>query len=290
MPAIMAPEFAYPWRPKTARSADSEKHRQPMRLICPKCQAHYEVDDEAIPSAGRDVQCSSCGHAWYQLPASTSEPEVEIEPEPALEIATRPGRPPTSRKLDPVIAEILREEAEREARARSEGTPDFIEGQTEMAFGAHEPESPPEDLPEPQAGFDSPPETLDPPTPTTEPEPEAEDELAPRRDLLPDIEEINSSLRAHGSLQGTEFLSTEEKRERARRSQGFALGFAMVAVLFCAVMVTYVFAPEMKKSFPVASGGVDQLVAGVDAVRGQIDTSLQGATAFLSGFLGDGQG
>ena len=261
-----------------------------MRLICPKCQAHYEVDDEAIPSAGRDVQCSSCGHAWYQLPAARPEPKAEPEPDPVLEMSARPGRPPTSRKLDPVIAEILREEAEREARARAEGTPDFIEGQTEMAFGTPEPESPPEDLPEPEAGYDRPPEDLDPPAPVIEPEPEVEDELAPRRDLLPDIEEINSSLRAHGSLQGTDFLSTEEKRERARRSQGFALGFAMVAVVFCAVMITYVFAPEMKKSFPVASGGVDQLVVGVDTVRQRIDTSLQGATSFLSGFLGDGQG
>jgi len=261
-----------------------------MRLICPKCQAHYEVDDEAIPSAGRDVQCSSCGHAWYQLPASTAESDLEPEPEPVPDVAVRPGRPPTSRKLDPVIAEILREEAEREARARSEGTPDFIEGQTEMAFGSPDPESPPEDLLESEASFDNPPENVDPPKPAAEPESDAEDELGPRRDLLPDIEEINSSLRAHGSLQGTEFLSSEEKRERARRSQGFALGFAMVAVLFCAVMVTYVFSPEMKKSFPVASGGVDQVVTGVDTVRRQIDTSLQGATTFLSGFLGDGQG
>ena len=265
-----------------------------MRLICPKCQAHYEVDDEAIPSAGRDVQCSSCGHAWYQLPASTpepeAEPETELQPDPELDMAPRPGRPPTSRKLDPVIAEILREEAEREARARTEGTPDFIEGQTEMAFGAPDPESPPEDLPESQASFDRPPESPVPEKSAIEPEPENEDGLAPRRDLLPDIEEINSSLRAHGSLQGTDFLTTEEKRERARRSQGFALGFAMVAVVFCAVMVTYVFAPEMKRSFPMASGSVDSIVSGVDTVRSQIDSSLQGATAFLSDFMDDEQG
>ena len=261
-----------------------------MRLICPKCQAHYEVDDEAIPSSGRDVQCSSCGHAWYQLPASKPEPVAELKPDPDLDMAPRPGRPPTSRKLDPVIAEILREEAEREARARTEGTPDFIEGQTEMAFGAPEPESPPEDLPAPDASFDTRPAVSE----TQESEAlaatEDEDELAPRRDLLPDIEEINSSLRAHGSLQGTDFLTSEEKRERARRSQGFALGFAMVAVVFCAVMVTYVFAPEMKKSFPFASGGVDSVVSGVDTVRRQIDSSLQGATAFLSDFMGDEQG
>jgi predicted Zn finger-like uncharacterized protein len=45
-----------------------------MRLICPNCDAQYEVDDAAIPAAGRDVQCSSCGHAWFQ-----THPEVDRE-------------------------------------------------------------------------------------------------------------------------------------------------------------------------------------------------------------------
>ena len=40
-----------------------------MRLVCPNCEARYEVPDDAIPDAGRDVQCASCGHAWYQMRA-----------------------------------------------------------------------------------------------------------------------------------------------------------------------------------------------------------------------------
>lgn len=38
-----------------------------MRLICPNCDAQYEVDDSVIPEGGRDVQCSSCGHSWFQV-------------------------------------------------------------------------------------------------------------------------------------------------------------------------------------------------------------------------------
>ena len=51
-----------------------------MRLVCPNCGAQYEVDDRVIPDSGRDVQCSSCGHAWYQMPAgmeSAEEPAPE---------------------------------------------------------------------------------------------------------------------------------------------------------------------------------------------------------------------
>ncbi len=71
-----------------------------MRLICPNCGAQYEVDDRVIPENGRDVQCSACGHGWYQmrkdlvvsseeeLDASAAEPEAE--PAPEAEPSTEP--------------------------------------------------------------------------------------------------------------------------------------------------------------------------------------------------------
>ncbi len=40
-----------------------------MRLVCPNCEAKYEVPDDAIPDSGRDVQCANCGHAWFQMRA-----------------------------------------------------------------------------------------------------------------------------------------------------------------------------------------------------------------------------
>lgn len=51
-----------------------------MRLVCPNCGAQYEVDDKVIPDSGRDVQCSGCGHAWYQRPAGHPD-EAEAAPE-----------------------------------------------------------------------------------------------------------------------------------------------------------------------------------------------------------------
>lgn len=60
-----------------------------MRLVCPNCSAQYEIDGSMIPEEGRDVQCSNCGHTWFELPAPSatpvattafaSEPEVEDE-------------------------------------------------------------------------------------------------------------------------------------------------------------------------------------------------------------------
>ena len=56
-----------------------------MRLVCPNCDAEYEVDDAAVPKEGRDVQCSNCGHAWFQV-----HPEIEAEQEAETELYDAP--------------------------------------------------------------------------------------------------------------------------------------------------------------------------------------------------------
>lgn len=56
-----------------------------MQITCPRCSAKYEVPDAVMPSGGRDVQCSDCGHSWYQLVARSSgtesAPEAPAKPE-----------------------------------------------------------------------------------------------------------------------------------------------------------------------------------------------------------------
>ena len=64
-----------------------------MRLICPNCSAQYEIDVDLIPDEGRDVQCSNCGHTWFELPpaakaeenTSSDAPEPETYDDPAPE-------------------------------------------------------------------------------------------------------------------------------------------------------------------------------------------------------------
>ncbi|MDU8944031.1 zinc-ribbon domain-containing protein [Ovoidimarina sediminis] len=55
-----------------------------MRLICPNCDAQYEVDAAMIPASGRDVQCSNCGRTWFQEPQA-AEPLVLAEEDPGDE-------------------------------------------------------------------------------------------------------------------------------------------------------------------------------------------------------------
>ena len=57
-----------------------------MILTCPECGTKYVVKDDAIPEGGRDVQCSNCGTAWFQLP-----PEIEAELEALTELRDKPA-------------------------------------------------------------------------------------------------------------------------------------------------------------------------------------------------------
>ncbi|MCX7377561.1 MAG: zinc-ribbon domain-containing protein [Alphaproteobacteria bacterium] len=54
-----------------------------MRILCPSCQAAYEVPDKLLSSGPRKVRCAKCGGDWM----AEAEPEpapVGGEPEPEM--------------------------------------------------------------------------------------------------------------------------------------------------------------------------------------------------------------
>lgn len=69
-----------------------------MRLVCPNCEAKYEVPEDAIPETGRDVQCANCGHAWYQMRSRSTAAEAAstgaVAPAAAASAPTAPLAPP----------------------------------------------------------------------------------------------------------------------------------------------------------------------------------------------------
>lgn len=75
-----------------------------IRLICPGCGAEYRVADTAIPAAGRDVECSSCGKTWFQT---------------GTEVAENRDKPDLNRPLPDSVLSVLREEAELARRQRA---------------------------------------------------------------------------------------------------------------------------------------------------------------------------
>lgn len=311
-----------------------------MRLVCPNCGAQYEVEDGVIPEGGRDVQCSACGHAWYQLPSEPSEPEepelpaeddaalhgagenrtaddgenfveeivVEEVEEVIVQLAEGPDEETDAEKEPqeeageepataiPAVSDdvraILKEEAERELQARaSEHTaaPQSVETQPDLGLDTAQAgdeerrrlarervarlrES--EDTSLPEADFDA------------HVGAEAENQGAKARgaELLPDIEEINSTLDRHEPAARHDAEAPVSAGQPRRN--GFGRGFALT--LFVAVLLfsLYLLAPKLAESVPALKPALTAYVEAVNAARAWLDTSLRALNAKLEAMSG----
>lgn len=290
-----------------------------MRLICPNCDAEYQVDDAAIPETGRDVQCSNCGHAWFQLHAdaemareaeeavfgdmpssaelpAASDPAVpaasaSAEPDPELaatdvEDASRPAAG-TRQTLAESVLSVLREEAERETAVRRDEAPaprpmdgnGSIETQTE--FGLDDAAS--------SSGASAAARHIarlkgnDPEQPAL-----AEAKSAARRDLLPDIEEINSTLRATSERAQAEMDEVDALPDLKQSRRGFRSGFVLMMIVAIALAMAYAMAPRIIAQMPGAAPTMRAYVAGVDSGRLWLDGVMKSASGSLRSF-GDGK-
>ena len=314
-----------------------------MRLICPNCDAQYEVPDDVIPEGGRDVQCSNCGQTWLAgappeaveepapapEPVAPPEPEPEpdvvsfVEPEPEHEIASfvapepepepepdpfdapepepayteeidadliaedevvdfeedvslppPPDPAPQRRELDPEVARILQEEAERETHARAEAARQAAEetfasqgdldldsaaDPAEQVFDADRPDEDAPDVPEPR----------------DEDAPEAPvyygDGEMQRSELLPDVEEINDSLRPDEVEETEDEVVVAERRSRS----GFRLGFGLVLLIAAVLTLAYTFNDDIGEAVPGMAPALADYKAAVDEGRLWLDLKAQ---------------
>ena len=275
-----------------------------MRLVCPNCDAEYEVDATVIPDTGRDVQCSNCGHAWFQLPAGVeaelaaeeelftpppapqaapADPAIAFSPESDSEAPDDPADAPPaaepaapSRSIDESVLAVLREEAERELVARRAESPAPIETQTEMGLVQPPPPAPPVD-PVARRIARMKGVAVEPPVPA---KPQT------RREMLPEIEEINSTLRATSERRSGEAAAIAATMDRPRAS-GFRNGFLLVVVLATVVIALYAMAPRLAQQIPGAAPALGAYVAAVDAARIGLDNGVQWLIGVLRGQTGE---
>ncbi|TDL81612.1 hypothetical protein E2L08_05730 [Palleronia sediminis] len=270
-----------------------------MRLTCPNCAAEYEIDPGLIPENGRDVQCSTCGHMWFFTPPGARIAPPAPRPEDiadddddggdgddAGDDGFEPPEPP-KRELDPETRRILREEAEREAAARRTRR---AEAEAEARATADTDAA--QDAPEPAAGpldaamHEGPQAVPDPASPgapprirrTTE---DARRAAASRGDLLPDIDEINSTLT--GRSAGPD--ADPEGDESGGRG-GFRVGFALVVALGAGLVALYLLAPALAEAVPSLRPALAGYVEAANGMRAQVDALLQSAASAIAGLAG----
>ena len=241
------------------------------------------------PAEGADTTTSSVAAMIAAFRAEQAATETEDDDVPPLEPAPRPGAQPR-RALDDSLLSILREEAEREARARrTEGT--SLETQEELNLAptdAPEPAKPAATPPAPVAkepAFDGifAPEEMPPEEDERVAHYGAYDDLgepavqAPGRgERLPDIEEINSTLRAASDRSlgrsGT-IIGANEAAERG----GFRFGFSSVILAALVALLIYSFSSQISERVPATGPALKSYVALVDHGRVWLDGQLQRA-------------
>ncbi len=365
-----------------------------MRLICPNCDARYEVDASLIPSSGRDVQCSNCGKTWFQEPVETlrltAEDEVVEAPAAEETVAAQdqieepveegrsgdglgseareffsqtdsssvtdalidedePGFEPSEAAAAgpdaaPDYAEDVHEAVEEVAASGEDGPLDYVPPAPEPVHDYSEPvhdyddgelavaEAPVEtELERPEvdsavlgilkaeaereiaarraeeAGVETQPDLG-----LSEPEPEAERdrseieartarlrgddeetasiEDAVRRTVLPDVDEINSTLtatteRAAATDAAAAAVHVAAEETMRKRRVGFRLGFSMMIMAATALILLYLYAPQIAEALPEATPALTAYVDWANGIRQSVDVLLNDGVDRLTTIL-----
>jgi predicted Zn finger-like uncharacterized protein len=293
-----------------------------MRLVCPNCAAQYEVDDSAIPEAGRNVQCASCGDTWFQ---DKKPPQAEVRIERPRRPAPQPARPdpdpdlsafddeddspspPLERaRVDPSVLDILRSEAEHENNARQAETGsgadayDDEDDAPEAAPGAERLDRE-EDLAararaarerlrggrerrlnlSDTGSGEAEPGTADGATPAPrraprQPRPEAE---------LPDLDELNSTLRSADDKGRKREQKQSRKKSRPRRRGAGRFGFYLAVLLALLAAAAYALQGQIGAAVPEAQPYLEAYVDGVNAARRVLDGLFQSLVDLMRGLM-----
>ncbi|MFD2174592.1 zinc-ribbon domain-containing protein [Rhodobacter lacus] len=148
---------------------------------------------------------------------------------------------------------------------------------TALRVPAQEPLRPPRPVPD-FSDLNDAEEDDDPGAPETE-EPAAASRAA-RRQRLPDIEEINSTLRASGD-RGRDPAALGARQARTTGGAGFRFGFALVVVIAAGLLALYVFAPRLAETVPSLQPALARYVSLADSARIWLDDSLKQVIATL---------
>lgn len=282
-----------------------------MRLICPNCDAEYEVDGDQISSEGRDVQCSNCAHTWLQMPEGFDDTVAAEPPQEAPDLEFDAGddlddedvndpdfAPPVGAQdmrarhsTDPGALDVIHEEVQHEMQRREAET-GGLETQTELGLDQGNYSPPPSAAPDPGPQEDAPADRA-----TDADKGETGDAtvagLVPARrrpdgvksELLPDIEEINSTLAATPDPVYDEDGNLDETTTASGGRRGFRLGFGLMLLLTALILLFYAYAPALAERFPQFEPMITSAVNVIDKLRLVLENAAQGLLQLLNRLL-----
>ena len=269
----------------------------PPRPRAPRAAAPRKAPPEAPP---RDETMAGPGSTEPSKDHGADRTQRADAREGAIEGGDAPPPPVRRPTPDPATLEILRHERDRDERRRAEA----LRPKPEPAAEAREPRPPPEPSPPPAPPSDpraaaaaerermaaaaatararrpsppAPPDPVEPDEPPTPPllgaarrapaDPPARVRLA-RRELLPDIEAINSSLRPEPEPVPATGHAGEPD---APRSSGFRTGFLSAVAVLAVPVALYLLAEPIARAVPAVAPAVTDYASWVDGERVALD-------------------
>lgn len=244
----------------------------------PNDDAPKQEDGEEVVTASNQDTISEAEHSASgdEMNASTADKSAVTEDKESevLVEGDAPTAPlPPRRELDPAVANVLRAEADLEEQARRNEAIGF-ESQPELGL----PENTSNDAEHraqqtrnrmSRMRGEAVAETT---APTSAPSVAAA-HSASRRDLLPDIEEINSTLRSNSDRSpATDPGQTAQLEAREHRSS--RRGFAVAVMLVAVFVLIYAFANEIGEAVPETQQPLAAYVSAVDTGREWLDARV----------------
>lgn len=263
--------------PESAREPASTPDSEPTPDETPSTDP--EVREEVAKAEEADAPEAAPEEAEDQPEDADSAPEVEAEQpddddeddaETPISAVTAAPR----KEVSEDVKQILQEEAEQELRAR-EAESQGIETQPDLGLDAPQRDNDAELAARLQKMEDEANAALE----------EVEEKDLRSRDMLPDIEEINSTLDTPDGTGDTRIDLGPMAGETASGGKGFRRGFSLTVLLAVLLVSLYVLAPQIAERFPQAQGALDQYTTMGDSVRLWLEGAMQSAIEKMRGLM-----
>lgn len=255
-------------------------------------------DEQEEPRAWEKPQAASArsepaAEETLATEAAVTKPDEPVEndehsqPEeataPAKQAPDSPPPPPTRRTVDPGVADILRQEAKHEQQVRVGESAGGLETQPDLGLN-DPPLAPDEQSQQARARMERLRGGAPAPGGVTPEDADEHPDIDPssRRNLLPDIEEINSSLTSISDRDEPVAPLIPEDMPPTTRRGGFRTGFRLSLLIFVLGTLAYVFAPQIAQMLPAVEAPLSGFINAVNAARLGLNDLIGSATGWFS--------
>ena len=270
-----------------------------IEIVCPSCQARYQLPDGSIGAEGRKVSCSSCSHKWRANADGAAPALAQSSPEPVAETVAETETETVAESASMAAVAATGSETAAPSPPPPAATGDREDQMTairqmlsdlkENADAAPEPE--PVARPAPVA-----------PTPTMRRRDE-DDDIDPLKSRIDGVDKLGRTIKGEPAQSGYDAAKLrrlhekrakklQRSRERRKKSGAFLTGFTLVAMVTATMVGLYVLHPQIITASPRMAPAITEYVVTVDRYRVELNEKTTEWRAWLVeriGALGDGE-